>query len=58
MRSCYDGDDVWGAKPFLALSFIFFLLGSWAGIAGNQAYAQERILLRGVPYFHQRWHFD
>lgn len=34
------------------------LLGCWADMTGDQADAREKVLIRGVPFFHQRWHFD
>jgi hypothetical protein len=58
MNSFHEGKDFWEGKFLFTLSLVFILLGGWAGVAGKDAQAQEKILTRGVPYFHQRWHFD
>jgi hypothetical protein len=52
MNSFHEG------KILFTLSLVFILLEGWAGVAGKDAQAQEKILIRGVPYFHQRWQFD
>ena len=43
----------------LVIGFLTLLLnGCWGIFAADRAYAQEKIILKGVPYFHQRSHFD
>ena len=43
----------------VVIGFLTLLLnGCWGILAADKAYAQERIVLKGVPYFHQRSHFD
>lgn len=43
----------------LVIGFLTLLLNAcWGIVAAEKAYAQEKIILKGVPYFHQRWHFD
>ena len=43
----------------LFVGFLTLLLnGCWGILAAEKAYAQEKIILKGVPYFHQRSHFD
>ena len=42
-------------KACLAL----LLLGCWADIAGDNVHAARRkVIVKEVPFFHQKWHFD
>ena len=45
-------------RIFISVCFVMVLLSCLVYIAGDRVYAQEKIILKGVPYFHQRWHFD
>lgn len=45
-------------RIFISVCFVLMLLSCLAYIAGDKVYAQERIILKGVPYFCQKWHFD
>ena len=45
-------------RVFLALTLILTLLGSSADIARDKAFAEEKIILKNVPYFHQKERLD
>ena len=53
-----DSYKLKGVKFIIAVSIVLGLFGcSTSGIV-NQAHTKENILIKDVPYVHQRWRLD
>ena len=42
----------------ISVSIVLIVLGCLTLVMVNQAHAKEKILVKDVPYVHQRWRLD
>ena len=42
----------------IQLCLFLLLLGCTVFLKAGEVCAKEKVIVKGVPFFHQRWHFD